>query len=144
MKNTKLIFMLMLLCFTNNGLAADNSIKTGKQLFNTHCSSCHGITGGMDMSKRIAPPIAGVRMHYISSYTDKLSFVNAIADWVESPDKSKSLMPGAIRRFKLMPKISVSRADAETIASYIYKGDIESPAGMKKHIEKMHGKSSGM
>ena len=96
------------------------------------------------MSKRMAPPIAGVRMHYIGPYSDEFSFVNAIANWVEKPDSNNSLMRGAIRRFKLMPKININRADVETIARYIFQGDIESPAGMKQHIENMHGKDHGM
>lgn len=109
------------------------------QLFKTHCSACHGTQGGMDMSKRVAPPIAAVRLHYIGSYTDKMSFVDAIANWVEKPNKDNSFMRGAIRRFNIMPAISISRSDAETIAAYIYDGDIENPKGFKEHVNQMHG-----
>ena len=55
----------------------------GKQLYKSHCSSCHGNTGGMDMHRRVAPPIFAVRMHYIGSYPDKASFVAAVSSWVE-------------------------------------------------------------
>lgn len=113
----------------------------GQLLFKTHCSACHGIQGGMDMSKRVAPPIAAVRMHYIGSYTDKMSFIDAIANWVEKPDQNNTFMRGAIRRFNIMPPISISRSNAETIAAYIYDGDIESPAGFKEHVNQMHGKN---
>jgi len=38
-------------------LASDGGAESeGKALYNTHCSSCHGNTGGMDMNKRVAPP----------------------------------------------------------------------------------------
>jgi len=119
-------------------LASDD--KAGEQLYKAHCASCHGLSGGMDMSKRIAPPIAGVRRHYLDSYPDRDSFVMIIADWVENPDAGKSLMPGAIRRFNIMPRLTVDRQDVEKIAAYIYQGDIEKPAGFDEHEERMHGR----
>ncbi len=94
----------------------------------------------MDLNKRVAPPIAAVRLHYIGNYPDKASFVKAVANWVEHPDASKSMMRGAIRRFNIMPPISVAREDAEKIAAYIYQGDIEKPAGFDKHVEEVHGR----
>jgi cytochrome c len=122
-------------------LASDGDIGgEGQQLYKTYCSACHGISGGMDMKRRTAPPIIAVRMHYIGSYPDKMSFVMAIADWVEKQDENKSLMRGAIRKFNIMPPVSVGREDAEKIAAYIYDGDIEKPAGFDKHFEEMHGK----
>ena len=49
-------------------------------------------------------------------------------------------MRGAIRRFNIMPPISISREDNQKIASYIYAGNIEKPAGFDNHVEEMHGK----
>ncbi len=94
----------------------------------------------MDMSQRVAPPIAAVRLHYINIHPDKTSFVTAVTNWVEKQDENKSLMRGAIRRFNLMPPVSVTKEDAQKIASYIYAGNIEKPAGFDKHVEEMHGK----
>ena len=96
------------------------------------------------MNKRVAPPIAAVRQHYIGPYPDKTSFVAAVANWVEKQDENKTLMRGAIRRFNIMPSISIAREDAEKIASYIYEGDIEKPAGFDEHVEQRHGKLPGM
>lgn len=134
----------ILLCFcllSPFALANESDVdKEGEQLYKTHCSACHGSTGGMDMSKRLAPPVIAVRMHYIGSYPDKDSFIMAVADWLEIQDESKSLMRGAIRRFNLMPPVYVSRQNAEKIASYIYEGELEKPAGFDEHVQKMHGK----
>lgn len=121
-----------------------NEEANGEQLYKIHCDACHGMAGGMDMSKRVAPPMAAVRMHYIGSHADKKSFVAAISHWLEKNDESKALMRGAIRRFKLMPAIVVSKADAELIAGYIYDGNIAGPAGFQEHMEEMHGKGKGM
>ena len=68
------------------------SKHNGQELFKTHCSSCHGAQGGMDMSKRVAPPIAAVRLHYIGSYPDEMSFVDAVANWVEKPDQNNTFI----------------------------------------------------
>lgn len=119
---------------------AEGEINQGKQLYETYCSSCHGLSGGMNMGQRVAPPIAAVRFHYIGAYPDKTSFVTAITNWVDKQDVNKSLMPGAIRRFNIMPPIAISREDTQKIASYIYAGNIEKPAGFDKHVEEMHGK----
>lgn len=140
MKFTTMFLILAFVLFSRVALA-DKQETEGKQLFKTYCSSCHGVAGGMDMSKRVAPPAIAVRMHYIGRYADKASFVKAVADWVEKPDESKSLMRGAIRRFNIMPPVAVAREEAEKIAAHIYQGDIEKPAGFDKHFEEMHGKN---
>ena len=122
---------------------AGSNIEQGEKLYKTYCSACHGVAGGMDMSQRVAPPVFAVRMHYLRPYPDRSEFIAAVADWVEKPDESKTLMPGAVRKFKLMPPVSVSRKDAEVIAAYIYEGDLESPEGFDRHYEEMHGKPPG-
>ena len=134
-------YLLFFCLFSPFALANESDVvKEGEQLYKKHCSACHGSTGGMDMSKRLAPPVIAVRMHYIGSYPDKDSFVMAVADWLEKQDESKSLMRGAIRRFNLMPPVYVSRQNAVKIASYIYEGELEKPAGFDEHVQKMHGK----
>lgn len=122
---------------------AGSDIEQGEKLYKTYCSACHGTTGGMDMSKRLAPPVFAVQMHYLGPYPEKTAFVTAVVDWLAEPDESKTLMPGAIRKFKLMPLIKVTRGDAEKIAAYIYAGGFESPAGFEEHYEEMHGKPPG-
>ncbi len=138
----KSIFLFTLI-FLPQVVLAGNDAEQGEKLYKTYCSACHGTTGGMDMSKRVAPPIIAVRMHYIGRYPDKTSFITAVANWVEKQDANKTMMPGAIRRFNIMPPVSVSRPDAEKIAAYIYHGDIDKPAGFDKHFEEMHGKHRG-
>jgi len=139
MKSIK-IFTALIFILTSQSAQADNDMEQGAQLYKTYCSACHGSQGGMDMSKRVAPPIIAVRMHYIGPYPDKASFVTAVTNWVEKQDESKTLMRGAIRKFNIMPPVSVSREDAQKIASYIYEGNIDSPAGFDEHYEEMHGK----
>lgn len=133
-------FLLLIFMLLPQTVLADNEETQGEHLYKTFCSSCHGLSGGMDMRQRVAPPIAAVRFHYIDTYPDKTSFVTAITNWVEKQDENKSLMRGAIRRFNIMPPISISREHTQKIAGYIYAGNIEKPAGFDKHVEEMHGK----
>ena len=144
MKTLTCLTTIAILCAMQSVFAAttDTDHVEGDKLFEKHCNVCHGMTGGMDMKQRVAPPIAGVRMHYKAVHADEESFVSAVTAWLEKPDESKSLMPGAIRHFKLMPPISVPAEDAKKIAKYIYAGNIATPEGYQKHYEQMHGKQS--
>jgi len=137
MKN--LILLVILFCIGNFAIAADPQLlKEGKALYLQHCNSCHGDAGGMDMSKRVAPPIFAVRRHYIGSYPDEMSFINAVADWVETRDIQTSLMFGAVRRFNIMPELIIERDKVEKIAAYIYAGDIVTPAAYEQHYRQRH------
>jgi cytochrome c len=136
-------FLVLVATFFSHVALSDSSVMEGEALYQTHCSACHGNTGGMDMSKRVAPPIIAVRMHYIGVHPDKTEFIAAVAGWLEKQDESNTLMPGAIRKFKIMPPVPIARADAEKIAAFIYEGNIEKPEGFDKHFEEMHGNRCG-
>ena len=139
MKITSFISALSFIFLSPTVIASDE-LKEGMQLYVKHCISCHGTENGMDMSKRVAPPVFAVKMHYIGTYSDKDSFVMAIADWLETRDADNSMMRGAVRRFGVMPEVKVTRDEAEKIAGYIFEGDLENPVGFKEHYEKQHGK----
>lgn len=136
----KPLFITASLLLSQASFASDDKHDAGEKLFKANCAVCHGVAGGMDMSKRIAPPIAAVRLHYIDSYPDEASFVQAVTSWVAKQDESKSLMRGAIQKFKIMPPLVVAKEDAEKIAAYIYSGDIEKPVGFEQHVAEEHGK----
>lgn len=139
MKIISFISVLSFIFLSPLAIASDNN-KEGMQLYVKHCISCHGTEGGMDMSKRVAPPVFAVKMHYIGTYSDKDSFVMAIADWLENRDADNSMMRGAVRRFGVMPEVKVTREEAEKIAAYIYEGNLDNPEGFQQHYEDMHGK----
>ncbi len=139
MKTLKPLLIAASILLSQASFASDEH-EEGEKLFKANCDVCHGRTGGMDMSKRLAPPIAAVRLHYIDAYPDQDSFVNAVSSWVEKQDENKSLMRGAIRKFKIMPPLVVAKEDAQKIAAYIYAGDIDEIEGFKEHVEEEHGK----
>jgi hypothetical protein len=79
-------------------------------------------------------------MHYIDTYSDEDSFVQAVAGWIEKQDEGKSMMRGAIRKFKIMPPVNVAKEDAKKIATYIFAGNIEQLEGFKEHVQEEHEK----
>lgn len=131
------------LLFSAQFALASDEVSQGKQLFEQNCAQCHGVAGGMDMSKRLAPPMMAVKMHYMKHYSDKETFTKAVVAWVENPQESNSRMKGAIKKFNLMPKVVVSAEDAAMIATYIFDGELDSPAGFDEHFKKMHGDKKG-
>ncbi len=116
---------------------ASEETQEGKKLLMEMCASCH-ITQG---KAKVAPPLIAVKRHVQKAYKTKEDFVERIVDWVEEPDEAIALMPGAIKKFGLMPQLSYNKDDVKKIAEYIYETDIAEPAWFKKHFEEKHGKN---
>lgn len=91
----------------------------GPTLFETNCAACHGLEAPAD-GVRLAPPVSMVKSHYMSSYPDKKEFITNVSSWVVAPDAEKSIMPGAVRRFEVMPPLPLKSSELETIAGYVY------------------------
>ena len=143
MKTARYLFLLSLTMASLTLSAQDNHAE-GEQIFQTVCAACHGAAGGMNMAERLAPPMIAVRMHYIDTYPDQDSFVAAVADWVGHQEESRSLMPGAISQFNLMPPLAIEREQAEQVAAYIFAGDLQNPEGFQEHFEAEHGGMGNM
>lgn len=97
----------------------------GKALLQKHCYVCHNPNA--TAQNRMAPPMIAIKKHYLDTDTTEEEFLIAILSWVKKPTKESSRMPGAIRRFGLMPYQPFKDKDIRTIASYMYSNDIEQP-----------------
>jgi mono/diheme cytochrome c family protein len=107
--------------------------ESGKLKFNTFCTACHKPNFETPM---VAPPIAMVKDHYKQFYKDdKGAFIKAIVAWVKAPNTEKTLMPGAVRNFNIMPPFPLPDADLTAIATYLFEADIPQPTGFEKHVE---------
>ena len=98
----------------------ESSNLDGKELMEKNCYSCHNTQGTDNMQ---APPMHRVKDHYWDEETTKEEFVTAIVEWCENPTEDKSVMPGARRKFGLMPKQSFDPKEVEAIASYLFDTD---------------------
>lgn len=129
-KNTALFafsLSLFLFTFSQQSLAQTD----GEQLYLQHCDSCHGTPKAG--TRRLAPPMFAVKMHYLGVHTEELTFVDAVSRWVAEPNADESLMKMAIRHFNLMPKINIPEEDASKIAEYIFSDKLIVPEAYKQH-----------
>jgi len=116
--------------------------QDGYSLMKNNCYVCHN-PNTASHDDILAPPFKAVKMHYTREYDTKEDFVNAMVNWVQNPEEDKALMFGAVKRFKVMPKLLLPTEDIEKIATYIYENDVEEPEWMKDHMKEMHGKGKG-
>lgn len=125
---------------TNKDLALlkNQEPSEGYNLMKNNCYSCHNPnTDSHD--DILAPPFKTVKMHYNREYDTKEDFVDAMVNWVQNPEEDKALMFGAVKRFKVMPKMSLPTGDLEKIATYIYKNNVEEPEWMEEHMKEHKG-----
>ena len=132
MKNPFIFTLLFLL------MPSAQASQDGKSLFESLCMSCHVVSG----KPTIAPPIFGVKNHVIQAHPRRDDFIQYIVQWVKQPDASSSLMPGAVRRFGVMPGLPYSEEQVRKIAAFLYDTEIKMPGWYRKHYEAEHGKPS--
>ena len=107
----------------------------GYKLMTQKCYLCH--FEKPDPSKKdlmLAPPMLRVQEHYKPTYPNKTEFVNAIVAIVKNPSLEQTLMPGAVKKFKLMPKLIYDDAELRLIAEAIYDYDFGSAPKMNREM----------
>ncbi|WP_291866424.1 DUF3365 domain-containing protein [Maribacter sp.] len=113
----------------------------GKKLMETECYICHNPKASE--SSRIAPPMIAIKKHYINSNTSKEEFRKSMVNWIENPSIKNSKMPGALKRFGVMPYQPYPIETIEQIADYMFDNTIEQPKWFKEHYKQGHGKGHG-
>lgn len=141
---------LLFLAFLGLAALAQNStpqespltaIETGKLKFEQTCIACHKYERSDSM---IAPPAFALQMHYANQYgSDEAAFRQAIVTWVKAPDPQKSLMPGAIQKFKIMPPFPLPDEDLEAIATYLFHADRNGACDMPNRQGQGSGRGMG-
>ena len=111
---------------TQNEMAKIGQQQEGKKLFKQYCMACHFIKPDPSKkNKMLAPPIIRVVQHYKGTYSDKKNFVNAVVNWANKPNNDAVLMPGAARKFGLMPPMPIGNNRLEKIAGYLFDANFE-------------------
>lgn len=151
------LFLVVLLSSCNNNehdrytasaetpISAERAViqeHPGKKLMENNCYVCHNPKTSEEAM--IAPPMIAVKMHYISQDTSKEDFVNAMVEWSKNPSEETSKMPGAVKKFGLMPYQFFPENTTRQIADYIFDNDIEKPEWFDAHFNQMHGDRPGM
>lgn len=119
----------------NNNFEKENntdSIKNTEVLniLNKNCFTCHN--PDMKTKPRLAPPMYMVKSHYYKEGKSKEKFIREIVKFASNPNLKKSVMPGAVRNFGLMPKQNFSKKLLKRVAEYLYETDMKSDEWYKE------------
>ncbi len=132
----------------NNEVAKAQINDEGYQLMKQNCFICH--FEKMDPSKKdkmIAPPMRNIQEHYKPTYPNKEDFIEAIVKWANKPNEDDLKMPGATRKFGLMPALPIGDKKLTAIADALFDMDFgESRHGRGRGHGKgkrMHGQGKG-
>lgn len=133
-RNSILVFpvtLLLLSCGNNTTIEeksdnVSNEVKKEKALtlLSNNCFVCHN--PDMESETRVAPPMFKIREHYYDDETSREVFIKEIVAFALDPSEEKSIMPGAVNNFGLMPKTPFNEADLKLIAGYIFDNDLAS------------------
>ncbi len=110
-----------------------HKMSEGFNLLQNTCFSCHSPNASID--NRIAPPMIAIKKHYISENTAFEQFKKDFTTFLNNPSEENSKMPNALKRFGVMPKMNLSKADIEKMALYIYNSELEKPDWFEKHYQ---------
>lgn len=88
------------------------------------CFTCHN--PDLEIENRVAPPLFKIREHYLDDETTQVEFVKNIVHFINNPTEENSIMPGAVRNFGLMPKMTFKDEDIKLIAAYLFENDVAS------------------
>lgn len=110
----------------------------GAKVYQSACMSCHALAA---KEEGIAPPLFGVKDHVIKAYPERTAFIQRVVAWVKAPNPNDVLMPGAVKKFGLMPaQTQISDADLQAVAEFMYDTDFTKPDWYAAHYQAEHGK----
>jgi len=113
----------------------NTAIKSkGYELMTQKCFICH--FQRPDPSRKgqmIAPPMLRVQEHYKPTYPNKADFVKSVIEYIHNPSLENTLMPGAVKKFRLMPKLMYDEKELQLIVEALYDTDFGEAPRMKGH-----------
>ncbi len=107
----------------------------GKLLMENNCYVCHSPKASEQ--NMIAPPMVAVKMHYLSSEISKEDFIEEVVLFLKNPSEEKSKMPGAVKKFGLMPYQFYPENTIRQIADYMFDYEMAQPEWFEDHYNKM-------
>lgn len=117
-------------------LLSETQLAEGAKLLKQSCVTCHSAHGSM--KNRAAPPLVAVKRHYLEDNPTRAQFIADIREFVKHPEEHKSKMPGALKRFGLMPQMSFSDEQLNAVAAVLYDTEVEAPDWFEKHYQEAH------
>lgn len=104
---------------------SQQDLAEGFHSIENNCISCHSLNPAVE--NNIAPTMAAIKSAYLKGNSTRAQFTEDYIAFLNNPGTATSKMPEAIKRFNLMPKMSLSDDQISKIAAYIYTTDLEKP-----------------
>lgn len=111
------------------------NLSKGFQLLESNCFACHSPKNNID--DRIAPPMAMIKDYYITNKEtiSEEDFTKSLIAFIKNPNAESSIIPEAIERYGLMPKMNFDDKQISQIAKYIYNSKLEEPDWYTNHFK---------
>lgn len=108
----------------------------GEMIYRANCMACHQPSE----PTAVGPPMMAVKVHVLQSYPKREDFVTRVAKWVVAPSADTGLMPGAIRKYGLMPvQKNLTQKELAIVAGWIYDTPFDTPDWFSAHYQAEHG-----
>ncbi|NNE29971.1 MAG: DUF3365 domain-containing protein [Saprospiraceae bacterium] len=106
-------------------------MSKGLSLLQQNCFTCHSPDANLE--NRLAPPMVAVKEHYMGKKITEEAFIESIMKFMKDPKEEDTKMPGAIKKFSLMPKMAFPDEQLKTMATYLYYANMEKPDWYAEH-----------
>ena len=106
----------MLQCDPSDSTSEERISSADVELFEARCGACHTL----EPPPLNGPPARGIAMQYRRSYADRETAISNIIAFAQNPSAESALMPHAVDRFGLMPRMQFDPEELERIAAMIW------------------------
>lgn len=96
-----------------------------------NCSSCHAFEG---TPQAVAPTWQEIRTAYLKTSKSEEAFIKTMVSFVNQPSVENSLLPEAVAKFNLMPRMGVDEEKLTAIATFLYRVDIEIKSELERFL----------
>lgn len=125
------IFFLLLACKEEKkdltgkveSMSDNINLKAGWDIVSSQCFTCH--SPDASATTGIAPTMADVKTVYAGEAQTLVDFTREMQSFLENPSAATSKMPDAVKKYGIMPKISLTPDQIAGVASYIYHTRLE-------------------
>jgi cytochrome c551/c552 len=107
-----------------------------------NCMNCH--QASQKLNTAIAPDLTEIKLIYLEKHDTKAEFILNMKAFINHPTVESSLMPEAIDKYGLMPKLSYKDGDLTTMIGVIYENDFSSVEWEKMWLEYKSGYTKNM
>ena len=99
------------------------NLKAGWDIVSSQCSTCHNPDAAATTG--IAPTMAEVKIAYLDGGETLESFAREMEVFLQNPSADKARMPEAVKKYGVMPKLSLTQEQVMAVAAYIYHTPLE-------------------